>query len=196
MSSRSLNEILIKIPTELFIFIFAAYNLRFILPLDVYICTQRNDARRIQERCFIYCSIFMIPALRKRCVQGHCTAYHFRISVKYHFIIIVFEVISNNKSKVIENGVIGFFWLSRSGSCLNSLLPVVRPNPHNKFYKDASISLNGLIANFKMDKQVNGPKNITSLMELNKSSHFLLLCLFFLHSSYYTRNQGQLTSWR
>ena len=32
MSSRSLNEILIKIPTELFNFIFAAYNLRFILP--------------------------------------------------------------------------------------------------------------------------------------------------------------------
>ena len=32
MSSRSLDEILIKIPTELFNFIFAAYNLRFILP--------------------------------------------------------------------------------------------------------------------------------------------------------------------
>ena len=32
MSTRSLNEILIKIPTELFNFIFAAYNLRFILP--------------------------------------------------------------------------------------------------------------------------------------------------------------------
>ena len=32
MSSRSLNEILIKIPTELFNFIFAAYNFRFILP--------------------------------------------------------------------------------------------------------------------------------------------------------------------
>ena len=29
MSSRSLNEILIKIPTELFNFMFAAYNLRF-----------------------------------------------------------------------------------------------------------------------------------------------------------------------
>ena len=32
MSSRSLNDILIRIPTELFNFIFAAYNLRFILP--------------------------------------------------------------------------------------------------------------------------------------------------------------------
>ena len=32
MNSRSLNDILIKIPTELFNFMFAAYNLRFILP--------------------------------------------------------------------------------------------------------------------------------------------------------------------
>ena len=31
MSSRCLNEILIKIPTDFFYFIFAAYNLRFIL---------------------------------------------------------------------------------------------------------------------------------------------------------------------
>ena len=44
MSSRSLNEILKKIPTELFDFTFAAYNLHFILPLVVYICTQRDDA--------------------------------------------------------------------------------------------------------------------------------------------------------
>ena len=41
MSSWSLNGILIKIPTELFDFIFAGYNLRFILPLVVYICMQR-----------------------------------------------------------------------------------------------------------------------------------------------------------
>ena len=32
MSSRSLNEILIEIPTELFDFIFASYNICFILP--------------------------------------------------------------------------------------------------------------------------------------------------------------------
>ena len=78
MSSRSLNEILIKIPTELFNFIFAAYNLRFILPLVVYIHTQRDDVRRIQQRCFMYRSIFAIPTLHKRRVQGHCAAYHFR----------------------------------------------------------------------------------------------------------------------
>ena len=66
MCSRSLNEILIKIPIELFDFIFAAYNLRFILLRVVYICTQRDDARIIQQRCFIYRFIFVIPALRKR----------------------------------------------------------------------------------------------------------------------------------
>ena len=80
MSSRSLNEILIKIPTELFNFIFAACNLHFILPQVVYICTRRDDAHRIQQRCFIYRSIFAIPALRKRHVQGHCAVYHFRTS--------------------------------------------------------------------------------------------------------------------
>ena len=53
MGSRSLNEILVKSPTELFDFIFAAYNLRFILPQVVCICTQRDYARRIQQRCFI-----------------------------------------------------------------------------------------------------------------------------------------------
>ena len=79
MSSRSLNEILIKIPTELFDFIFAVYNLRFILPLVVYICVQRDDAHRIQQHCFIYRSISAIPALRKRRVQGHCAVYQFRI---------------------------------------------------------------------------------------------------------------------
>ena len=52
MSRRSLNEILINIPTESFDFIFAAYNLRFILPRVVYICTQRDYARRIQQRFF------------------------------------------------------------------------------------------------------------------------------------------------
>ena len=78
MSSRSLNEILIKIHTELLDFIFAAYNVRFILPRVVYICTQRDYAHRIQ-RDFIYRSIFAIPALHKRLVQGHCAVYHFRI---------------------------------------------------------------------------------------------------------------------
>ena len=81
MSSRSLNEILIKIPTELFHFIFAAYNLHFILALVVYFFTQRDDARRIQQRRFIYRSIFVIPALCKRRVQGHRATYHFRITV-------------------------------------------------------------------------------------------------------------------
>ena len=80
MSSGSLNEILIKIPTELFDFIFAAYNLHLILARVVYICTRRDDARRIQQHCFIYCSIFEIPALRKRRVQGHCAVYNFRIN--------------------------------------------------------------------------------------------------------------------
>ena len=85
MSSRSLNEILIKIPTESFDFIFAAYNLCFILPRVVYICTRRDYASRIQQRCFIYRSIFAIPALRKRRVQGHCAAYHFRIYITEGF---------------------------------------------------------------------------------------------------------------
>ena len=80
MVAKGLNEIyvLIKIPTELFDFIFAAYNLPFILPL-VYICTQRGDVHTIQQLCFIYRSIFAIPALRKRRVQGHCAAYYFRM---------------------------------------------------------------------------------------------------------------------
>ena len=72
MNSRSLNKILTKIPTELCDFIFAAYNLHFILPeLFVYICTPRDDVCRIQQRCFIYRSIFAIPALRKRRVHVH-----------------------------------------------------------------------------------------------------------------------------
>ena len=45
----------------------------------VYICTRRDDAHRIQQRCFIYRSIFAIPALRKRRVHVHCAAYHFRM---------------------------------------------------------------------------------------------------------------------
>ena len=55
-------------------------NLLHYLPRVVYICTRRDYARRIQQRCFIYRSIFAIPALHKRRVQGHCAAYHFRIS--------------------------------------------------------------------------------------------------------------------
>ena len=34
---------------------------------------------KISTACFIYRSIFAIQALRKRRVQGHCAAYHFRI---------------------------------------------------------------------------------------------------------------------
>ena len=47
----------------------------------VYICMRRDDVRRSQQRCFIYCSFFAIPALRKRRVQGHCAAYHLRMKV-------------------------------------------------------------------------------------------------------------------
>ena len=35
----------------------------------------------ISTACFIYCSIFAVQALRKRRVQGHCAAYHFRIGI-------------------------------------------------------------------------------------------------------------------
>ena len=80
MSSPSLNKILIKIPTE-----FAAYNLLFILPRVVYICMGRDGACRIQQHCFICYSISAILALRKRRVQGHCAAYHFRITATAHF---------------------------------------------------------------------------------------------------------------
>ena len=38
----------------------------------------------ISTACFIYRSIFAVQALRKRCVQGHCTAYHFRIPLLDH----------------------------------------------------------------------------------------------------------------
>ena len=47
----------------------------------VYICTRRDDVRRIQQRYFIYRSIFAISELRKRRVQGHCAAYHFRMNI-------------------------------------------------------------------------------------------------------------------
>ena len=80
MSSRSLNQIWIKIPTEIFDFILAAYNLvLFHRELFLYICTPRDDIHKIQQRCFIYRSIFTIPVLRRRRVQGHCEAYHFRM---------------------------------------------------------------------------------------------------------------------
>ena len=59
-----------KYLNEIFDFIFASYDLCFILPLVVYICTQRDDSHRIQQSCFIYRFIFAIPALRKRRVQG------------------------------------------------------------------------------------------------------------------------------
>ena len=51
----------------------------FYRDLFVYICTRRADVRRIQQRYFIYRSIFAISELRKRRVQGRCAAYHFRI---------------------------------------------------------------------------------------------------------------------
>ena len=35
----------------------------------------------ISTACFIYRSIFAVQALRKRRVQGHCAAYHFRTSI-------------------------------------------------------------------------------------------------------------------
>ena len=47
----------------------------------VYISMPRDDICRIQQRCFIYRSVFAIPALRKRRVQGHCAAYHFRMFI-------------------------------------------------------------------------------------------------------------------
>ena len=37
---------------------------------------------KISTACFIYRSIFAVQALRKRRVQGHCAAYHFRIDNK------------------------------------------------------------------------------------------------------------------
>ena len=41
----------------------------------------RDDVRRIQQRYFIYRSIFAIQALRKRHVHVHCVAYHFKMCV-------------------------------------------------------------------------------------------------------------------
>ena len=104
MSSRSLNEVLIKSPAELFDLVFAAYNLSFISPrfvcLHLYAkgrCTrfqhfiyrsifavQALRKRRVHVRCtrfqhFIYRSIFAVQALRKRRVHVHCAAYHFRM---------------------------------------------------------------------------------------------------------------------
>ena len=42
------------------------FNHLFYRESFVYICTRRDDARGIQQRCFIYRSMFAIPALRKR----------------------------------------------------------------------------------------------------------------------------------
>ena len=52
----------------------------------VYICMRRDDARRIQHRCFINRSILAIPALRKRLVHVHFAAYHFRIFTKMPYL--------------------------------------------------------------------------------------------------------------
>ena len=40
----------------------------------------------ISTACFIYRSIFAVQALRKRRVQGHCAAYHFRIQYSKHYL--------------------------------------------------------------------------------------------------------------
>ena len=40
---------------------------------------RRDDVRRIEQRYFIYRSIFAISELRKRRVHVHCASYHFRI---------------------------------------------------------------------------------------------------------------------
>ena len=45
----------------------------------VYICTQRDDVCTIQQRYFICRSVYTISEMHKWHVQGHCTAYHFRI---------------------------------------------------------------------------------------------------------------------
>ena len=47
----------------------------------------------ISTACFIYRSIFAVQALRKRRVQGHCAAYHFRIVDNY-------ECFLHNRSKL------------------------------------------------------------------------------------------------
>ena len=47
--------------------------------LFVYICMQRDDVHRIQQRYFICRYVVTIPELHKQHVQGHCAAYHFRI---------------------------------------------------------------------------------------------------------------------
>ena len=41
---------------------------------------RKGTMYEISTACFIYRSIFAVQALRKRRVQGHCAAYHFRIS--------------------------------------------------------------------------------------------------------------------
>ena len=40
---------------------------------------RKGTMYEISTACFIYRSIFAVQALRKRRVQGHCAAYHFRI---------------------------------------------------------------------------------------------------------------------
>ena len=58
------------------------FNHLFYRELYVYLCTRRDDVCRIQQRYFIYRSIFAISELRERRVQGHCAAYNFRIKGK------------------------------------------------------------------------------------------------------------------
>ena len=82
MSSRSLNDILIRSPIELFELVFVAFNLSFISPRVV--CFVREGTMyEISTACFIYRSIFVVQALRKRRVHVHCAAYHFRIIFMY-----------------------------------------------------------------------------------------------------------------
>ena len=48
----------------------------------VYICTPRDDVRRIQQRYFINLSIFTISKLLKRRVHPSLRAYHYRMGHK------------------------------------------------------------------------------------------------------------------
>ena len=66
MSSRSLNEILIKSTTELFDLVFAAYNLSFISPRVVCLCLYvKGRCRRFQQ-----CALFTVLYSRfKHCAK-------------------------------------------------------------------------------------------------------------------------------
>ena len=95
MSSRSLNEILIKIPTELFNFIFAAYNLRFILPrvvcLHLYAkgrCTQNSTTLfylnfTVLYSQFQHCTKDVSKVTAQRSILEFCIYTQHNISMYY-----------------------------------------------------------------------------------------------------------------